>query len=235
MKQKFLLLTVLMLLCLITTTYSQSTETQFSGWLALYHKQKLAGKWGYLFDAQYRTNKQFSNTSAYFLRPGITYDLSKNQTAGAGYAFFGSYEAENSSRIFYAENRIWEQYQLKTKIGKATLTNRLRLEQRFINMEEGGFSQRLRYQIRSQIPLEKVDSTFKKGLYMALQDEVFVNVQHQERASNSFLDQNRSYISFGYRLSKKIDAELGYQFVYSKDPNGNLRNNVLQLAIYTDF
>lgn len=235
MKQKFLLLTGLLLLCLIIKTYSQSTETQFSGWLALYHKQKLTGKWGYLFDAQYRTDKQFSNTSAYFLRPGITYDVSKNQTAGVGYAFFGSYEDENNSRIFYAENRIWEQYQLKAKIGKASLSNRLRLEQRFINMENGGFSQRLRYYIRSQIPLVKGADQFNKGLYIALQNELFVNVQHQERASNSFLDQNRSYVSFGYRLNKKIDAELGYQFVYSKDRDGNLRNNTLQLAIYTDF
>ncbi|MVN21780.1 DUF2490 domain-containing protein [Mucilaginibacter arboris] len=234
MKQKYLILTGL-LLSLITKSYSQSTENQYSGWLAIYHKQKLTGKWGYLFDAQYRTDKQFSNTSAYLLRPGISYDVSKNQAAGAGYAFFGSYEDEKSSRIFYAENRIWEQYQIDAKIGKATLSNRLRLEQRFINMENGGFSQRLRYYIRSQVPLVKVEDSFKKGIYMALQNELFVNVQHQERASNSFLDQNRSYISFGYRLNKKIDTELGYQYVYSKDPNGNLRNNVFQVAIYTDF
>ena len=102
-------------------------------------------------------------------------------------------------------------------------------------MEKGGFSQRLRYYIRNQIPLVKTDSSFNKGAYMALQNELFVNVQHQERASNSFLDQNRSYISFGYRFSKKIDAELGYQFVYSTDRSGNLRDNVFQLAIYTDF
>ncbi|RYE16186.1 MAG: DUF2490 domain-containing protein [Sphingobacteriaceae bacterium] len=174
MKHKYLILTALLLLTFITKTYSQ-TETQYSGWLAIYHKQKITQKLGYLFDAQ------------------------------------------------------------QTKIGKATLSNRLRFEQRFINIENGGFSQRLRYQIRSQIPLVKVDSSFKKGLYLALQNELFVNVQHRERASNSFLDQNRSYISFGYRLSKKIDTELGYQYIYSKDRGGNLRNNVFQLAVYTDF
>ncbi len=70
---------------------------------------------------------------------------------------------------------------------------------------------------------------------MALQNEVFVNIQHKERASNSFWDQNRSYVSFGYRFSKKVDAELGYQYIYSKNPDGNLRNNVFQLAVYTDF
>ncbi len=234
MKQKYLILTVLLLLSVITKTYSQ-TETQYSGWFAIYHTQKLTGKWGYMFDAQYRTDKQFSNTSAYLLRPGISYAVSKSQTAGTGYAFFGSYEDEKSSRVFYAENRIWEQYQIKAKIGKTTLSNRLRLEQRFIKMENGGFSQRLRYYIRSQIPLVKTDTSFNKGLYMALQNEIFVNVQHQERASNSFLDQNRAYISFGYRLSKKVDAELGYQYQYSKDADGNMRNNVFQFAIYTDF
>lgn len=234
MKHKYLILAALLILNITAKTYGQ-TETQYSGWLAIYHKQKIAGKWGYLFDAQYRTDKQFSKTSAYLLRPGITYEVSKSQVAGTGYAFFGSYEDEKSSRVFYAENRIWEQYQLDAKIGKATLSNRLRLEQRFINMEQGGFSQRLRYYIRSQIPLVKTDTSFNKGLYMALQNELFVNVQHRERAGNSFLDQNRSYISFGYRISKKIDAELGYQYVYSKDRDGNLRNNVFQLAIYTDF
>jgi hypothetical protein len=93
----------------------------------------------------------------------------------------------------------------------------------------------LRYYIRSQIPLVKVADSFNKGLYMALQNELFVNVQHKQRAGNSFLDQNRSYISFGYRLNKKIDAELSYQYIYSKDQEGNLRNNVFQLAVYTDF
>ncbi len=214
--------------------YAQ-TETQYSGWLALYYKQKIAGNWGFMFDAQYRTDKQFSNTSNYFFRPGITYKVSKNQSSGAGYMVFGSYEAENNSRIFYAENRIWEQYQINAKLGKAALSNRLRLEQRFINMENGGFSQRLRYNIRSQIPLVRVDTVFSRGIYVALQNELFVNVQHREHASNSFLDQNRSYTSFGYRFSKKIDVELGYQFVYSKDRSGNLRNNVFQLGVYTDF
>ncbi len=234
MKYQYITAFVILFLAGIFKSYAQ-TETQYSGWLALYHQQKIAGKWGFMFDTQYRTDNQFSQTSAYFFRPGITYEIIKNQSTGTGYMVFGSYEEENSSRIFYAENRIWEQYQIKAKIGKASLSNRLRFEQRFINTENGGFSQRLRYYIRSQIPLVRVDSSFKKGIYAALQNELFVNVQHQARASNSFLDQNRSYISFGYRFSKKIDVELGYQFVYSKDRDGNLRNNVFQLGIYTDF
>lgn len=233
-KYRYLIAIFLLFLTSIFKSYAQ-TETQYSGWLALYHKQKIAGNWGFMFDAQYRTDKQFSQTSVYFFRPGITYKVSKSQSAGAGYMFFGSYEDENSSRIFFAENRIWEQYQLKASIGKSSLSNRLRLEQRFINTENGGFSQRLRYYIRSQIPLVRVDSSFEKGIYVALQNELFVNVQHQERASNSFLDQNRSYLSFGYRFSKKIDVELGYQYIYSKDRDGNLRNNVFQLGFYTDF
>jgi len=233
MKKQWLVL-IFIVFNLTSEVFGQTTS-QFAGWLAIYHKQKIAGNWGFMFDTQYRTDKQFNNTSTYFFRPGITYDISKNQTAGAGYMLFASYEDGDNGRIFYAENRIWEQYQINAKLGKASLSNRLRYEQRFINMENGGSSQRLRYNIRSQIPLVKVDSSFKKGIYMALQDEIFVNVQHKERASNSFLDQNRSYISFGYRFSKKIDTELGYQFIYSKDRTGNLRNNVFQLAVYTDF
>ncbi|RYE32259.1 MAG: DUF2490 domain-containing protein [Sphingobacteriaceae bacterium] len=233
MKYRYLILPVMLFLASIFESYAQ-TETQYSGWLALYYKQKISGKWGYLFDAQYRTDKQFSQTSAYFFRPGVSYDITKKQSAAVGYVVFGTYE-EESNRIFYAENRVWEQYQFTTKLGKATLSNRLRLEQRFINTENGGFLQRLRYYIRSQIPLVRVDSSFKKGIYAALQNELFINVQHQARASNSFLDQNRSYLSFGYRFSKKIDLEFGYQYIYSKDRDGNLRNNVFQLGVYTDF
>jgi hypothetical protein len=233
-KRQYLILFLLLLSLQAIKAFGQTSD-QYSGWFAVYHKQKLTGNWGYLFDAQYRTDNQFSKTSAYLLRPGITYSVTKNQTAGAGYAFFGSYEDEKNTRVFYAENRIWEQYQLEAKLGKTTLANRLRLEQRFINMESGGFSQRLRYYIRNQIPFVKTDNSFNKGIYMALQNEIFVNIQHKERSTNSFLDQNRSYVSFGYRFSKKLDAELGYQFIYSKDPEGNIRNNVLQLALYTDF
>lgn len=234
MKCKYFAAISMLFLTCIFKGYAQ-TETQYAGWLALSHKQNIAGKWGFLFDAQYRTDKQFSQTSNYFFRPGITYEIVKKQSAGAGYMVFGSYEEEQNNRIFYVENRIWEQYQLKTEIGKSSLSNRLRLEQRFINVKNGGFSQRLRYYIRSQVPLVRVDTVFTHGIYAALQNELFVNVQHRERAGNSFLDQNRSYASFGYRFSKKIDVELGYQLVYSKDREGNLRNNVFQLAIYTDF
>jgi hypothetical protein len=116
------------------------------------------------------------------------------------------------------------------------LTNRFRLEQRFINRStESVYSDRIRYFVRSVIPLVKQKDKFTKGVFAAIQNEIFLNLSNKEQLNNHVFDQNRAYLALGYRTTSKIDLELGYMRVDSKGLTNNTVNNVVQVAVYARF
>ncbi|RYD87593.1 MAG: DUF2490 domain-containing protein, partial [Sphingobacteriales bacterium] len=141
-------------------------------------------------------------------------------------------------KTFRPESRTWEQFTFTNKIfGSTQLSNRFRLEQRYMgesaeDANNSYFSQRLRYFIRGVVPFKK-DSVFSKGVFLALQNEVFVNIQNKEKVNNHFFDQNRAYIAVGYRINKKVDIEAGYMNQYTKAITGGTTNNILQVVLYT--
>ena len=80
------------------------------------------------------------------------------------------------------------------KFGQVSLQNRFRLEQRFIERQiDDIFSQRLRYFARLIVPLAKKEAAFSKGVFAALQNEIFFNIQNKDKLNNSVFDQNRAY------------------------------------------
>jgi len=215
-------------------------ENQFSGWGALFHTQRFSKNWGASFDVQVRSSDKYNYMRNLLLRPSVNYYFDKNKMAAVGYAYI----ATNGRNIldehtFRPESRIWEQMIINQKIGLgATLQHRFRLEQRFLGnttlRDDHYFSQRLRYFARAVVPLKR-DSTFTKGLFVGLQNEVFVNVQNKGKVNKHFFDQNRAYLAVGYRFSKKIDAEIGYLNQYIKQSESSTINHVVQLAFYTRF
>ena len=75
--------------------------------------------------------------------------------------------------------------------------------------------------------------TFAKGMFAALQNEVFVNVGNTSNVNGKFFDQNRFYLALGYRLHSSIDLETGYLNQYISGRNGTFTNNhVWQVATY---
>jgi hypothetical protein len=84
------------------------------------------------------------------------------------------------------------------------------------------------------VPLKR-DSVFKKGVYFALQDEAFFNIQNKEKINNKFFDRNRLSLTAGYRLSEKIDLDAGYFFQYTAGFNHNISTHALLLTVNTRF
>jgi hypothetical protein len=97
------------------------------------------------------------------------------------------------------------------------------------------FNARLRYFIRSIIPLKKGPGAFGKGMFAALQNEIFCNVANLDKVNGYVFDQNRAYAAIGYRISPKMDIETGYMNQYTKSSASkeNTANHILQLAFYT--
>jgi hypothetical protein len=194
--------------------------------------------WGLLFDAQFRSADQLRYLRNPLLRPAVNYYFDKNKQVAVGYLFTGTHRKTEAENIFRIEQRIFEQFIVTHKIGNnKTLQHRFRLEQRFVNSQgnqDKYFAQRLRYFARAIVPLKK-DSVFTKGTFVGLQNEVFVNVQNKAKLNGQFFDQNRAYVSIGYRLNKMIDLETGYLNQYINQAEGYTFNHVLQLALYTRF
>ncbi len=207
-----------------------------TGWFAMFGSARLSERFGLHLDAQLRTADRWEQTRNVLVRPGLTYFFTNRHQLTAGYAHITTFT--NLTGIpdnTLTEHRIWQQYLYVQPIGKTMLSHRFRLEQRFAESGAGNeiFSQRLRYFARAVIPIANTDSaSFKKGLFAAIQDEVFINVQNKDDLNGKLFDQNRLYLAGGYRISPKADIEAGYLNQYISGRNINTTNHVFQLALY---
>lgn len=220
----------------LTIQKSTAQQHEVTGWGAWFHSQRLSKHWGLLFDAQFRSADQLKYLRSPLIRPAASYYFDDRHFASLGYLFTGTYRKTAAESTFRPEHRIWEQYLLTHKAGRSTMVqHRFRLEQRFVGQlqeRDPFFAQRFRYFVRGVVPFKK-DSTFSRGAFVGLQNEVFANVHNQDKVNGSLFDQNRAYISLGYRLSKMIDVEAGYLNQYINQVEQNTINHVVQIALYT--
>lgn len=232
---KFIYFTIIILLCLTFNVSAQTKQT--SGWAASFNSFKINQKFGVHFDLQFRSADEMQYLRNVLIRPGLTYQIDQNKNATVGYALILTNRGPSFGHEYLTESRIWEQFIINIPIvNKVILTNRFRLEQRFINRStESVYSDRIRYFVRSVIPLVKQKDKFTKGVFAAIQNEIFLNLSNKEQLNNHVFDQNRAYLALGYRTTSKIDLELGYMRVDSKGLTNNTVNNVVQVAVYARF
>lgn len=229
---------------------TSQAQTQLAGWLADFNTVKLNTKLSLHSDFQLRSSHQLDNTQTLLLRTGLNYHISKKWVATAGYAFIHNRRIISNISGYAPEHRIWEQllftHPLAIGSGKHTrkgsLAHRLRLEQRFIakttvdghtlKNEGNVYANRLRYFIRNVTPLVPW-SAAGKAPFLALQNEVFVNIGDKAGVNGETFDQNRAYMALGYRFHAKFDAELGYMNQYINGRGDAFTNNhILQIATY---
>lgn len=223
---------------MISSTLQAQTINQNSGWLFLLNNTKFNKNWGVYLDMQVRSADEWSNVRNLLFRPGVTYYLNDKNEFTLGYLLNQTFlHLDGASDHALIEHRIWEQYVYKHKVSTISVAHRFRLEQRFIERlgKEDLFTQRLRYFVRFILPLEKGKQNFDKGVFAALQNELFFNIQDKKELNNSLFDQNRAYLALGYRFSKKLDIEAGYLNQAVKGVTSNTINSVVQLAVYTKF
>jgi hypothetical protein len=188
--------------------FAQTTENK--AWFFLSHTQEASKKWNVLADVQVRSSNKVKRVESLLLRSALSYNLNDHHSIALGCAYKGDWEEELAKLKYQLEHRIYQQYLYSHNLKRTELTVGFKLEQRFVKEEDTfDFSQRLRSFLSFQIPIS-ANKDFSKGLYAALQNEVFMNVLHKENVNNHFLDQNRFYVAFGYRWNTKIDTEIGY-------------------------
>ena len=101
-------------------------------------------------------------------RIGLNYKINANVTTQAGYAWiftypYGEHTIASVAKTF-PEHRAYEQVTITAPVGKTSLSNRLRLEQRWIGRfnsiesekpDKYVYVNRVRYMPRLDIPLQK--------------------------------------------------------------------------------
>ncbi|PJJ83726.1 DUF2490 domain-containing protein [Mucilaginibacter auburnensis] len=236
MKFKILLIIFFVNLTAIGAASAQTNE--LSGWAAWFHTQRFNKHWGMAFDGHLRSSHHVGYLKTVLLRPSINYYFG-NKNIALGYAYIGANSRNGEIKTFRPENRLFEQFTIVQPAGSnAQITHRLRLEQRFLGettTQQSVFSQRLRYFARGVIPLNTKQAPFTQGTYLALQNELFVNVQNKDKVNKHFLDQNRAFVGIGHRFSKMVDLEAGYLNQYIKQPTSYTINHVVQVTLYTRF
>ena len=204
-------------------------------WFFLSHTQKVSKKWNALADVQLRSSDKIKRFETVLLRTAVAYEFNEEHSVALGYAYKSDWEEDILKLKYQMEHRIYQQYLYSHNLKRTELNIRFRLEQRFVKEEKTfDFSQRLRGFLSFQIPVA-ANNDFSKGVYTALQNELFVNVQHKENVNNHIFDQNRAYVAVGYRWNKKLDTEIGYYYWRQKQKDETTNSNVIQLMFTTQL
>ncbi len=229
---------VILALLLTSVIHAQTNHT---GWLATFNTFKTGKKTSIHNDLQWRGSDELTHTQTFLARVGLNVKLNNTLTVTAGYAFIHNRRTVAGVTGYAPEHRIWQQLLIAQKFKHTLLSHRFRLEQRFISRstvvnnelknEDAYFANRIRYFARAVQPLNG-DPGFKKGMFAALQNEVFFNFGNTANVNGQHFDQNRFYATAGYRINPVIDLEAGYLNQYVKNRSGRTNNHILQLAAY---
>jgi hypothetical protein len=233
-----------LMICFWPITLLMAQQNINTGWLASFNTFSLTKKWSIHLDVQLRSTDELSQVQTVLIRPGINYHLNKKQMLTAGYAFIPNRYVSAADNELLAEHRLWQQYIILQPVKKVTVQHRFRFEERFIPKpafynndlytDEYSFASRFRYFVRSVMPLSIQKGAFEKGMFAALQNEVFLNATNKDVVNGKTFDQNRLYVALGYRVVKHFDVEAGYmwQFVERKEGLGTTHNHIAQIAFY---
>ncbi|WP_281297130.1 DUF2490 domain-containing protein [Flavobacterium limnophilum] len=235
---RFKLIILVILLPIIALGQAQTKKVineQTQTWVSINTVTKFSEHWGIVADAHIRSNEVFHDNNFYFLRGGISYIPNPAVSITGGYAHMWLAPTKEGWDTYSDENRIYQQAQMTTKIGKVSVLQRLRNEQRWqekiVNDESTGenrFTDRVRYLVSFNIPIFKK----KTAPLLVLSDEILIHFG-QEVVYNTF-DQNRLFIGIKQSINPKLSFDFGYMNVYQQKYTGYQydMNHTLRLFFY---
>ena len=214
----------ILLICLIIiplTSYSQ--EGKLGNWWIYFGNMKIKSDWNWHNEVQYRNYNVAGDLEQLLIRTGIGYNLTENNNnilIGYGYILSQNYVDGSENKVSVNENRIYQQFINRQKIGIVGLQHRYRFEQRFI---EGDFKMRFRYFLALNIPLNNKE-LIDKTVYISAYNEIFLNT------SGTIFDRDRLYGGLGYRFSKTVKIEIGYMNQFFTNGSSDQMNVIVFLS-----
>jgi len=148
------------------------------------------------------------------IRPALGYQVSKHVSLWQGYGWTPSYQPS-----YRNEHRMFQQVLMKHQVKNISLTNRTRLEERFIQ-DAGGTAVRARHQLRLGYPVGK-----SKRWSLIAYNETFINLNSTDHGPKAGFDQIRFFGGVNRKLNRHMDAEAGYLTNYVNRRNSPDRLN----------
>jgi len=180
------------------TDAQETAENKLGSWYMYSGSHKISNKISLKSAVQIRTYEPIRNFNILFLSTGASYSINKNLSAGFNYAYqnWSSFESNDDPNI--NEHRFIEQISLISLVGKSSLGNRLRLENRFLDNNFSEETQhRLRYRFQARFSLNK-------KLFLNFYDELFYDLKGFK------YQQNRLYGALGIKAAENYSFQLGY-------------------------
>lgn len=215
--------------------------SKFSGWFSVSQNISLKNKFSIQFDSQFRTDAKWENAETIISRLGLSYALNKTYSIAAGYIFVENWKVLDKIRDNTTDHRIWQQVSSAIPLGKTLFQQRIRIEERWISLlvvennrfkkTDNFFNTRLRPWVRWTVPISRKQLTH--GYYIALQNEIILNMTGGSHANNKIFEQSRTYAGLGYKINKHADLEAGYMLLFGKGRNHESTiNNIFQLSSF---
>lgn len=161
-------------------------------------------------ELQPRSKNDNNEFAQLIVRPFIGYKVTQNFQLWLGFAWQGEYDASNDFDL--ATKDLVQQAQWTHNFNpQVNFQYRFRQEQRFF--EDADLSHRMRHRFRLQYNFP--DS---KAFLVAF-DELFIyfnslNNSRLEHSVQAGVNQNRSYVGIGYKLTPYLNLDTGYQLQY---------------------
>lgn len=214
---KRLVFLMISMLSIIITSAQETDEEALGAWYMFSENVHLSNRLSIPLDAQLRLYEVSGNRNHLLVLNGLNYHFSEKWTGSIGFGYLDSYydDAEQESQIQVTEKRIYETLTLNNRLSRVRLSNRFRLDHRYMDQQGQGLTQhRFRYRIRVTVPLSK-------HWFLDAYNETFASISDQK------FQQNWSFSALGYRVNENLKLEIG--LLKHLTPTEN--NNRLQLGI----
>lgn len=232
------LLFIILITFLLTGSFAQrprEVQIQNHFWTSINTQARISNKWTLITDVQIRRTNYLKNNNFYYTRLGASYAITKNLSVAfsGGHMWLANRTA--TTELFVNENRLVQQVQLNHPFGKIQLSQRLRLEERWIqklmNSELTNtyrYITRIRYQLSLSVPLSKN----KYAPSLAFADELMMQTG-KDIIYNNF-DQNRWFAGIKQQIIPSLAVDFGYMRVWQQRLSGYQynRNNTIRLFFY---
>ena len=215
-------------LCISEATAQVKTVTPSEQiWTGYFNQSRFSKRWGMWVDLQLRTKDDFvQDLSQGIARAGLTYYISNDVKATAGYAFINHFPADGHQYVSQPEHRPWQQLQWHNRYPKTRTMQWIRLEERFrrniLNDSTLGkgnaFNFRVRYNLFFQVPLTNKPVLDKAFSFIA-NDEIHINFG--KKILYNYFDQNRFFVGLAYHVNAHDNIQFGYSNVFQQLTIGN--------------
>lgn len=224
--------------CLFTTGFAQRTrevQTQHHFWTSINTQARISNKWSAIADLHIRRTDYLKNNNFYYIRVGAAYHINQNLSVSLAGGHMWLANKTATTELFVNENRLVQQIQFNQPLGSIQLSQRLRIEERWIQKvvnseltDSYRYSTRYRYQLGLSIPLSKN----KYIPSLAFADELMMQTG-KDIIYNNF-DQNRFFAGIKQQITPSLAMDFGYMRVWQQRLSGYQynRNHTIRLFFY---